>query len=245
MVYRVRFKEHGLPNATLWSASMDGETQRAAGVPNLFVVVPNGSFSFSVSCGAGYKTYPSSGSIRIAGSAVNQSIHCDELFPVEFTEAGLPEGIPWWVRVNDTQFNSSTGQLRLNETNGTYSLSAGSPGPWVAQAPPTMFVVSGFPILIRVNFGHPTVGSGLFGPGGANWVFIAAGVAIAVSAAIVVRFRITRTITRTKRRELDLETRSESSRRSVSHLYAAVPDFSKSTWVLCCSWLMTVETGIS
>ncbi len=71
--YNVTFIEAGLPTGTSWSISLNGQSESSSGITISFQE-PNGTYSFTVGSVTGYNASPSSGSITVSGSAVNETI---------------------------------------------------------------------------------------------------------------------------------------------------------------------------
>jgi YVTN family beta-propeller protein len=123
--YSVTFTESGLPTGTSWSLTLNGTTETST-TSIISFTEPNGTYSFSIASINGYSVSPSSGSITVNGSNVNQGItftlNGTKVFVVTFTENGLPSGTIWYVNLSNGQsFSSTTNIITFNEPNGTYS----------------------------------------------------------------------------------------------------------------------------
>jgi len=124
-IYKITFTESGLSSGTTWSATLSGATKTANSNTIVFNE-PNGTYSFIIGAINGYTATPSSGTITVNGSNVNQGItftlNGTKVFVVTFTENGLPSGTMWYVNLSNGQsFSSTTDTITLNEPNGTYS----------------------------------------------------------------------------------------------------------------------------
>ncbi len=118
--YTVTLNETGLPTGTIWSVTLNGVTLPATvsttgGHSITFSGLCAGSYAFQVTAPKGYTANPSSGTVVIpagspSGTEVYQAIAFQNL---EFTESGLPAGIPWDVTI------SGRGVKETNITNGT------------------------------------------------------------------------------------------------------------------------------
>jgi YVTN family beta-propeller protein len=71
--FAVSFTESGLPSGTNWSVTLSGTTLASlTGAINF--TEPNGTYTFSIGSVSGYSSSPSSGTVYVAGVAVNQSV---------------------------------------------------------------------------------------------------------------------------------------------------------------------------
>jgi YVTN family beta-propeller protein len=73
LVYPVTFAESGLANGTLWSIDIHHQRISSSNA-TLVVNLPNGSYSFSISPPPGYSASPTSGSLSVSGSSVDQAV---------------------------------------------------------------------------------------------------------------------------------------------------------------------------
>jgi YVTN family beta-propeller protein len=95
------------------------------------------------------------------------------VYPVAFTESGLPAGLNWSVTVNGTSWSSNSSTLSFPEPNGTYSYTiASSTGFYLSTTSPGSFTVAGVALFEITTFVLPayTVSfteQGL--PAGTNW----------------------------------------------------------------------------
>lgn len=71
--YTVTFTAHGLPHGLTWSVTLHGVTKTGSGGSKTFTKA-NGVFAFSVQSPAGYTASPSSGSVTVVGSNVDEII---------------------------------------------------------------------------------------------------------------------------------------------------------------------------
>ncbi len=72
---KVTFEVSGLPDRTSWSVTFDGVTQTSMGDVVVYAVCPEGEFSYSITCPAGYTTNDAlSGTITLTNDDVTKSI---------------------------------------------------------------------------------------------------------------------------------------------------------------------------
>jgi hypothetical protein len=154
-MYGIAFLEAGLPTGTSWSVTLDG-TVGAANIPTLNFLEPNGTYSFTVNPETGFTSSPSSGSITVNGTAVNETVDFSGTSPtglaVTFTETGLPSGTSWGLTVDGIQHTSTTMNVTFNEANGTYSYSVGSASGYGPSPSNGTFLVRGAPVSVPVAF---------------------------------------------------------------------------------------------
>ncbi len=72
-LYRVTFSESGLRAGTPWSVTLNGVQQNASTASIIFYD-PNGSYPFSVTASNGHPSLPSSGTVRVRGANVVQTV---------------------------------------------------------------------------------------------------------------------------------------------------------------------------
>ncbi|MGC8673489.1 MAG: hypothetical protein ACP5TO_08360, partial [Thermoplasmata archaeon] len=72
--YTVAFTESGLPYGTSWSVTFNGNAKSSTTSTISYTGIANGSYSFSVESITGYVASPSSGTITVNGTNVNQTI---------------------------------------------------------------------------------------------------------------------------------------------------------------------------
>jgi hypothetical protein len=87
VTYIILFAETGLPAGTAWGLVFNGAIASSDGL-TISLTEPNGTYNFTVSTVGGYSASPSSGSIKISGTAASQT--------VKFTASPSSPGIPWW-----------------------------------------------------------------------------------------------------------------------------------------------------
>jgi len=129
VTYSVTFTERGLPSVTTWSVTFNGATESSTSSSVTFSQ-PNGTYAYTVGTVAEYAASPSSGTVPVAGVAVNEAITFTEAYAVTFTETGLPSGTSWSVTLNGVAEGSASGTISFTEPNGVYSYSIGAVAGW-------------------------------------------------------------------------------------------------------------------
>ncbi len=104
VTYNVTFEERGVTRSVSWSVDLDGTTQSgtvsfdpnlAANTPVEFLGLANGSYAYSVASIAGYTASPFTGTVRVSGGSVTETITFTPL-PTGSTSSGGPTflGLP-------------------------------------------------------------------------------------------------------------------------------------------------------
>ncbi len=91
--YRITFTESGLPSNTAWSVTVDGETNSTSGSAIVFLL-PNGSYSFSVSKIEGYALKGADRNITVNG---NNSSFTIAFEPVSAGPMGISSGTWFFI----------------------------------------------------------------------------------------------------------------------------------------------------
>lgn len=126
-VQSVQFNELGLPFQQLWSVTVGNETLNSTGGYLIFHL-PESYYNFTVGPVPGYTADPRNGSFNLSTSRANFTIDWSPtLYPVSFTEVGLPAGTSWTVSLGGTTYlnHSTTNQLTVWAPNGTYHYTVG------------------------------------------------------------------------------------------------------------------------
>jgi YVTN family beta-propeller protein len=98
-----------------------------------------------------------------------------ELYPVTFSETGLPNGTSWSVSLNGSMNTSTTNTTSFHEPNGTYPFEVGGVARYTITTPTGIVTVNGTNVTVAVHFTPTTpetysvdfTESGL--PPGTNW----------------------------------------------------------------------------
>ncbi|MGC8558504.1 MAG: hypothetical protein ACP5NC_05885 [Nitrososphaeria archaeon] len=141
--FTLTFTEIGLPNATVWYATVNGTTKNSlagegGSSGSISFVLSKGTYSYSVGGVSGFSASPSSGSISLTSSVnipVRFTIINGSTFNVTFVESGLPIGvysisnagiaqqnISWSVSLGNREMSSRGTTLTFsNVSAGNYS----------------------------------------------------------------------------------------------------------------------------
>ena len=176
--YPVVFTESGLPNGTLWAATLAG-SPLFSNSTNLTFFESNGTYAWSVGNVTGYTPTVHGGNLTVAGIEVNQSVvflpNVTSFYPVTFSESGLAAGLNWSVDLNGTNESSTSGTITFTTVNGTYSWMVGTVSGYLPSNSSGAVTVAGLPVLVNLTFAPTVAGtyplmfmeSGL--PTGTNW----------------------------------------------------------------------------
>jgi hypothetical protein len=137
-----------------------------------------GNFSYAAPPVNGYASALSNATLGVRAANVSVSVIYTQdtlLYPVTFTEQGLPSGTDWSVMFGTTQASTTTGSMAFTALNGTYPFSIPNVAGYTAAMPWGTVQVNGGAVGRTVVFGAlPTVGhsvtfaqSGL--PSGSAW----------------------------------------------------------------------------
>jgi YVTN family beta-propeller protein len=136
--YAVVITAVGLPNGTVWNATVNGTTQSSSSDSIRFFEA-NGTYPYVIGAVPGYNASPTSGNVTVDGLsaavAVSFAPAAASVYAVSFVESGLPAGSEWSVSATSSVGHApisseSTGTtIVLYLPNGTYNLLAkGPPG---------------------------------------------------------------------------------------------------------------------
>ena len=122
-IYSSTFTETGLPSGTRWYVNVSGVGSYSSASSTISVVIPNGSYSYTVAT-LNKDYYNHTTGVLIvngAGQAINVTFS-PYLYSVLFRESGLPASTRWAVFYDNSTVNSSTGsQIGFMSINGTHS----------------------------------------------------------------------------------------------------------------------------
>ena len=128
--YTITFTETGLASGDYWSVTSEGTTSAYAPNSIVFSSLSNGTYSFTASA-PGYSANPASGSVTVNGADASQAIAFHStaaVYPVTFTESGLPSTSAWLVEVGNVTTlignTSASPETSITLPNGAYGWSA-------------------------------------------------------------------------------------------------------------------------
>jgi hypothetical protein len=152
--------ESGLPAATTWYLNISGESPLSSTTTQLTLHLPNGTYAYSIATGnKEYAPLPASGALTIDGAGVSLSVIFSlNVYPLTFTEVGLPAGTAWTIVVGGVMNGTSTTPwINMTHANATGLPFAVGLVPGYSPAPPYGVVqVLGGPVSVRIAFSTTT-----------------------------------------------------------------------------------------
>jgi hypothetical protein len=149
-VYRVTFKENGLPTGAAWRVKVAGSTLTSNGRKIDFELC-NSTYSYSVPNLTGF-TNSQGGTFTVSGSPLTILEHFSHIYyNVTFNESTLPHHWPWNVTIGMRTYSTIATTISIDLSDGNYSYSVGVPGGGYT-ASGGKFTVNGSPVRITVKF---------------------------------------------------------------------------------------------
>ena len=126
---------------------------------SLTMSLPTGTYYYLVMSlsNQSYYVNPTVGNLTVENAPTSVSVEFStEVYPVEFTESGLPQGATWFVTLDGVTRNGTVGSSRpiaLSAPNGSQSYAPGTTESGYAPAAPYgTFTVNGAEVTINVTF---------------------------------------------------------------------------------------------
>jgi hypothetical protein len=188
VTYSVTFTEGGLPGGTLWSVTLNGDTESSTAATIVFTE-PNGTFGYTVGGVAGYTAAPTTGSVGVNGADASASIVFTQVtYTVTFTESGLPGGTWWTVTLNGDAESSTSASIQFTEPNGSYGYTVSGVAGYHASPHSGSVTVSGTDVSVAIGFSQVTytvtfTEGGL--PSGTLWTVTLNGDTVSAEAASI------------------------------------------------------------
>ena len=184
--YTVTFNETSLPSGVTWGVVINGTLYFALAGSSVEASLPNGTFSYRIDDVPGWHqvTLPYEGSLQVNGSAVSEGpIHFTRfLWPVTFSESGVPANVTWSVVINGTTYSAAAGtSIVADMPNGTFSYAIQDVVGWHQATLPYegTVIVSGQPVTEPLLLFTPTTYAVSFTeqglPAGTDWSVTIAG----------------------------------------------------------------------
>lgn len=156
LFYPVHIFETGLPAGTAWALEFNGSPFTVTGT-SLNLSYPNGSYNYRILGAPGYAPNPRSGVLVVFGGLGSQAaslgiVFSAILYPVRFTETGLPGGTGWTVTVAGVNHTVGAGGLGVNLANGTYPFVVWSSAPYAPTPPNGNVLVAGTNVSEPITF---------------------------------------------------------------------------------------------
>ena len=174
VIYLISFTETGLPSGSDWNLTIGGVTHSSNGTSGLTFILPNGTYTFTVTSVPRYLPVSPVGSFSVNGAPRLVTVAFAEESVLTFEETGLPGGTNWSVTVGNFTKSSETNEIAFLLPNGTVDWLI-DPVAGYASAPSTGTAdvgTSASPIMVAFTSPPPTYAltfreTGL--PTGTNW----------------------------------------------------------------------------
>lgn len=162
--YQLTFTQTGHPYGEAWSVNLAGDVKSTTG-NDITYMLPNGTYSYSVSGHEYYLANPESGIALVNGVDSTVPIQFVKgYFSVNFVQTGLPAGSGWSVTINGIEHTAIGSTLTVELTNGTYVYSVNAPTGYKSvqgsgtisvfgqsQTEPVQFTKQTFTVLFNAN----------------------------------------------------------------------------------------------
>jgi len=144
----------GLAPHTRWKLEIDGKTLSGSrGV--LSLDLPNGTYPYLAEAVAGY-TGGGAGTLTVDGAAVAVvATYAAVLFPVTFSETGLPAGTDWYLTVDGTFYETNGTSVLVELPNGSNAFSVANLGDFAPHPAKGDVKVTGAGTTVTIGF-RPT-----------------------------------------------------------------------------------------
>lgn len=162
--YTVTFRSSGLPSGTSWGVTLAGATEHSTG-DSLSFEEGNGSYLWSATSVPLYAAEPAAGTLGVAGENESVSLTFTRLYPLSFTESGLPAGTEWSVALDGGTYRSDSATIAFSlNASGRFSYQYGVVPGYTLSSFGSSVTVSSTTPAIHVSF---TTGEEVvFDPGG-------------------------------------------------------------------------------
>ncbi len=185
VTFGVSVTESGLPSGTEWWLNLTEGSTFGSSTSAVAFEEPNGTYPYTIATAD--KVYEASGGgFTVDGVGIEQTVaFVRVVYPVTFTERGLPGGTAWQVLVDGQTLQSATSSLLFDESNGSYAYSVGSVPGYSANSTSGRITVNGAARAITLDFSRETGTSTASAPAGIPvWEWVALGGAVAALAAV-------------------------------------------------------------
>ena len=154
-LYRVTFKENGLPSGFKWYVNVSGNVNESSTGNTIIFSLTNGSYNYSVgSLNSSYRPLNSSSKFTLNGNNITLNVSfAPVLYRVYFYETGLPAGAAWFLNLsNGDKFSSKSTNLTFLEMNGTYHYTVSSNLNYSTEPSYGIFIVKGNHVYVNLTF---------------------------------------------------------------------------------------------
>ncbi len=149
--YNVSFVQKGLSAGSLWSVILNGTTQNSTSTYINFSL-HIGNYPFKIPVQSGYSPLQPTGNVTVTDRNLTVQVVFKKAYNLTFSASGLPSGLYWLVKVNNTQKGSSSGTITFPEPNGTYSYVIFAVSGYVPSSSTGTATINGRNVVINVTF---------------------------------------------------------------------------------------------
>lgn len=151
----VTFLESGLEVGATWGVTIGALTETST-LPKVVFELTDGSYRYSVLAPAGYSISPATGSFRVHGAPVSETISlvapAPPTFAVTFYETGLDPRMQWNLTLNGVHQTTVQNAYVVNLLNGSYTVSVEEIHGFTLNRTYASFVVDGAPVNESFDF---------------------------------------------------------------------------------------------
>ncbi len=163
--YAVIFTESDLPTPTNWSVALNGSVRESTTATIVFDL-ENGTYEFTIGAVQGFLADPLAGDVTVLGASQEVGIAfavASPLFPITFSQTGLPFGTNWSVTLNGTTRTSEGIAIIFLVANGSWAYSVGSVASYDVSPSSGTVAMNGTQSYVYLDFsptgGGPTASS--------------------------------------------------------------------------------------
>ena len=154
--HQITFTQTGHPVGESWSVNLSGQVKSTTG-NSITYMMPNGTYSYTVSGNSHYAAIPSPGMVLVNGANTAETIKFALVYyAATFTQTGLPAGSGWSVIINGLPYAATGTTLTVDLPNGTYVYTMIAPSGYRTTTESGTFVVFGSPLTENVQFAEQT-----------------------------------------------------------------------------------------
>jgi len=155
VVYKIEFKETGLPAGMKWFVNLSNGQSFNSITSTLSFAEPNGTYSFNLkSLNSMYSPNSASGSFVVNGQPVSKLVTFTSLYQysVTFDENGLPAGTSWSVAFDGITSTSSGSSILFLEHNGSYGYTVNNIHGYTVFPQSGTLVINGQNLIVSITF---------------------------------------------------------------------------------------------
>ena len=152
-LYSVSVVSSGLPPGTAFGLTLGGSSYSISGNGYELPDRPNGTYDFAITPIAGYTTSAYRGTLTVDGASVELRVAWTQVvYPVTFTESGLPDGTAWSVVLDGSPVAADGPSVTVSEANGSipYTIDVGIT--YEATPATGTVAVDGGPVGVPLSF---------------------------------------------------------------------------------------------